>query len=227
MKWDGKEWREYGCSASNSSLLLLTPRYQSWTEEIQTFVICLWLVLPHAASSTSGRKIDLLLLFLTSHWQCVAAPSLELAIIFHLRKSIEKENPFWSVCILSIIQRHWYFTAAFFFFFSLQIMMWHQGRIQKQDGMVAGGTAKSSTFSCFPTDACSPPWLDSFVCFLTLPGCDLQNLLSIPQLSTALSTLGVDLHWAWLSHRLKVLCRANSKGWAIQKTYLFVPYQAK
>lgn len=38
--------------------------------------------------------MDLLLLFLTSHWQSVAAPSLELAIIFHLRKGIEKENTF-------------------------------------------------------------------------------------------------------------------------------------
>lgn len=156
-------------------------------------MICLWLVLPHAASSTSGRKMDLLLLFLTSHWQPVAAPSLELAIIFHLRKGTEKENTFWCVCVLSIIQRQWHFTTAFFFF-SLQIMMWHQGRIEKQDEVVSGGAVKSSVFSCFPTDTCPLPWLDCFVWFLTVPACGLQNFLCAPQLSPALSALGVNLH---------------------------------
>lgn len=148
-------------------------------------MICLWLVLPHAASSTSGRKMDLLLLFLTSHWQCVAAPSLELAIIFHLRKGIEKENIFWCVCILSIIQRRWHFAAAFFLLLLPPDNDVTQGSTQKQDGVLS-----------------SPPLCPAFLQMpVPLPGCTLLCGFSlcqpviyrtgcIPQLCTA---LGVDL----------------------------------
>lgn len=154
-------------------------------------MICLWLVLPHAASSTSGRKMDLLLLFLTSHWQRVAAPSLELAIIFHLRKGIEKENTFWCVCILSIIQRYWHFTAAFF------LLLPSDNDVTPRQNTEAGwgGVWGCCQVLCFPTDTCSSAWLDYFVWFLPLLARDLQDLLCIPELSTALSTLG----WASLS----------------------------
>ena len=58
--------------------------------------------------------MNLLLLFLPSHWQCMAAPSLKLTTVFHLGKGIEKQNTFWCACTLSVLQRHWHFTAAFF-----------------------------------------------------------------------------------------------------------------
>lgn len=170
--------------------------------------------------------MDLLLLFLTSHWQPMAAPSLELAIIFHLRKGIEKENTFWCVCVLSIIQRQWHFTTAFFFF-SLQIMMWHQGRIEKQDEVVSGVLSSpllSLAFLQIPVPF--PGWTVSCSFLLCQPV--IYRTSSVPHSWAQLWAL-----WVWTSTKRgsaagsKCSVEQAAKAESLAKIYLFAPHQAK